>query len=334
MFLCVVLGFFHLQVVLAMSHSLIYYYTLNHGNADLPEYSVVGVLDDCEIQYYDETMEMTVPRQRWMASAFDKSYWAKDTMAVHSIHGIINEQATEWLQQHNTTTGYHYLQGQFGCQLNENSPNIGILKLAYDGRYILSFDKDKLEWIVQDPVFQPFKKKWDKNVKMNQYFKSLLEKDCVQLCKDYYAVGKAYLTRKVVPEVFLDAHKDNSWFLRCSVFGFYPTAIRVSWFQNGQHVSETKSTGVLPNEDGSYQLRSNLGFDPSDGKEYSCHINHSSMPDGKTVIWEGSGKEDRHIGLIGVCVLMLLSAVLAGIYCWTKKRGDYESIRAHRRVNC
>ncbi|XP_072113432.1 major histocompatibility complex class I-related gene protein-like isoform X2 [Mobula birostris] len=352
MFLCVLLCFFHLQVVLSrydvedlenrafhlhhlqnVSHSLIYYYTLNHGNADLPEYSVVGALDGCEIQYYDRTMEMTVPRQKWMAAAFDKSYWAKDTMTEHSIHGIIKGQAIEWLQQHNESTGYHYLQGQFGCQLNDHSPNIGILKLAYDGKYILSFDKDKLEWIVHDPVFQPFKKKWDKNERMNKYFKNLLEKDCVRLCKDYYAVGKTYLTRKVVPEVGLDAQKRNYWFLQCSVFGFYPTAIKVSWFQNEKHVSETKSTGVLPNEDGTYQLRSVLDIDPFDGKKYYCHVNHSSMPNGKTVIWD-SGKKDRHIGLIGVCVLLLLSAILAGIYCWTKKRSDYENIPAHRNVNC
>ncbi|XP_051899562.1 class I histocompatibility antigen, F10 alpha chain-like [Pristis pectinata] len=334
MFMFILLVFFRVQVALAESHSLIYYYTMTHGTADLPEYIVVGVLDGYEIQYYDKNMEVTVPRQEWMAAAFDKSYWAGVTVTQSGFHGIIKGQVTEWLQQRNETANYHYLQGQFGCEVNDPSPNNGILKLAFDGRYAFSFDKDKLKWIVHDPIAQPFKEKWDNNVKMDHYFKSLLENDCVNLWRTYYAVGEAYLTRKVTPEVSLDARKRDRWFLYCNVSGFYPPAISVTWFRNGQRVSEMKSTGILPNVDGTYQLKSVLELDPFDGKVYSCHIDHSSLPDGKTVVWEGNSKEDRHIGLIAVCVLILLSVILGGIVFLRKRRKAYENIRANQNLRC
>ncbi|XP_078272153.1 class I histocompatibility antigen, F10 alpha chain-like [Rhinoraja longicauda] len=334
MVLFLLLSFFRVQEALAGPHTLIYYYTLNHASTHLPEYSVVGVLDGCEIQYYDKNMVITVPRQKWMAAAFDRSYWVRNTVSENGFHGIIKGQVDEWMRRVNETANYHYVQGQFGCEVNDHSPNVGILKLAYDGRYAFSFDKDKLKWTVHDPVAESFKKKWDKNEKMNRYFKSLLENDCVDLWKTYYAIGKTYLTRKVSPEVSLAARPDDHSVLYCTVFGFYPPAINVSWLQNGQHISETKSSGVVPNSNGTYHLRSVLEYDPYDGKQYSCHVDHSSLPGGKTIIWEGNGRKDRHIGLIAVCVLISLAIVLAVIVWWRKKRKDYQTIQPNQNMRC
>ncbi|XP_055521883.1 uncharacterized protein LOC129716032 isoform X4 [Leucoraja erinacea] len=196
MILFILLSFFHVQGALAGPHTLIYYYTLNHRSTHLEEYSFVGVLDGCEIQYYDNNMDIAVPRQKWMAAAFDRKYWVTDTFTETGFHGIIKGQVDEWMRRHNETAKYHYTQGQFGCQVNDHSPNVGILKLAFDGRYAFSFDKDKLKWTVHDPIAEPFKEKWDKNEKMNRYFKSLLEHDCVDYWRTYYAIGKTYLTRK------------------------------------------------------------------------------------------------------------------------------------------
>ncbi|XP_055521884.1 class I histocompatibility antigen, F10 alpha chain-like isoform X5 [Leucoraja erinacea] len=326
MILFILLSFFHVQGALAGPHTLIYYYTLNHRSTHLEEYSFVGVLDGCEIQYYDNNMDIAVPRQKWMAAAFDRKYWVTDTFTETGFHGIIKGQVDEWMRRHNETAKYHYTQGQFGCQVNDHSPNVGILKLAFDGRYAFSFDKDKLKWTVHDPIAEPFKEKWDKNEKMNRYFKSLLEHDCVDYWRTYYAIGKTYLTRKVSPEVTLAARTDDHSTLYCTVFAFYPPAINVSWLQNGHHVFETKSSGVIPNNDGTYHLKSVLVYDPYDGKQYSCHVDHSSLPGGKTIIWEGNGKKDRHIGLIAVCVLISLAIGLAVIVWWRKNRraGEFD----------
>uniref|UniRef100_UPI00398F1195 class I histocompatibility antigen, F10 alpha chain-like n=1 Tax=Pristiophorus japonicus TaxID=55135 RepID=UPI00398F1195 len=320
MFLSLVLSFHCLQAALSESHSLLYYYTLNHGSTDLPGYSFLGRLDGCEIVYYDNNMKITVPREQWIAEAFDKSYWDEYTITYAGFHGLIKGQLDRWLQQNNQTSSTHYIQGLFGCELNDANPSRGLLKLAFDGRYAFSFDKDKLVWTVHDPLAQTFKAKWDKETMMNHYFKSLLEKDCVELWKAYYSIGNVSLTRKVSPEVSVVARAGDRWFLHCIVLGFYPQSINVTWLKNGEHAPETKSTGVLPNEDGTYQLTTSLEFDPYDGKQYSCHIEHSSLSGGKTVPW-GKVEKDKHVGLIVVCVLVSLAFVMVSIYMW-RRRGE------------
>ncbi|XP_067834250.1 class I histocompatibility antigen, F10 alpha chain-like isoform X2 [Heptranchias perlo] len=322
MFLFALLSFYRFQRVESESHSLLFYYTLNHGSADLPEYSVMGRLDGCEIHYYDSNMKITVPRQQWLADAFDKRYWEEYTITEAGFHGLIKGQFDRWLQQSNETSSIHYVQGVFGCELNDNNPSGGVLKFAFDGRYALSFDKDKLVWTIHEPIAQPFKVKWDDERKMNLYFKSLLEKDCVDLWRTFYPLGKAILTRKVSPEVSIIARNSDHWFLHCIATGFYPQPINVTWLKNGEHVPETKSTGLLPNEDGTYQLRTTLQFNPYDGKQYACHIEHSSLPGGKTVLWEEKIEKGNHVGLIVAVVLVLLAIIIALTYMWWRRRRD------------
>ncbi|XP_067865840.1 major histocompatibility complex class I-related gene protein-like [Heterodontus francisci] len=325
MFLSLVLSFYRVRTALSESHSLLYHYTLNHGSADLPEYSVMGLLDGCEIDYYDKNMNATIPRQQWMEEAFDKKYWEMYTITQAGFHGLIKGQVDRYLQKINETANAHYIQGIFGCVLNDTNPSGGVLKFAYDGRYAFSFDKDKLVWTVHDPIAQTFKVKWDNEKKMDLYFKSLLEKDCVDLWRTYYSVGKASLTRKVSPKVLVIARSGHRWFLHCIVTGFYPQSISVTWLKNGEHVSESKSTGLLPNEDGTYQITKFLEFDPYDGKSYSCHIEHSSLPGGKTVPWEEKVKKERHVGLIVMLVLLSL-AIIVLIYMWRRRRRAYNAV--------
>ncbi|XP_078073757.1 class I histocompatibility antigen, F10 alpha chain-like [Mustelus asterias] len=322
-FLSLALCFYRVQTV--ASHSLLYQYILSHGLADLPQYSVIGLLDGCETDYYDNTISTIVPRQKWMAEAFNKNYWEHCTITEAGFHGIIKGQFDSWLREENQTASIHYVQGLFGCELNGNKASSGILKFAFDGRYILSFDINTLVWTAHDPVAEELKAKWDKLKDMSLYFKSLLEKDCVNLWWTYYAFGNTSLTRKVIPQVSVTAREGPGWFLHCAVRGFHPQSINVTWLKNGLQVPETKSTGLLPNEDGTYQLTTTLQFDPYDGKQYCCHIEHSSLPGGKTVAWEGKMKKDKHIGLI-VAVVVVLLAVIVFIYIKWRRRREYNAV--------
>ncbi|XP_072406414.1 class I histocompatibility antigen, F10 alpha chain-like isoform X2 [Chiloscyllium punctatum] len=319
--LLLLLNVFRVQPSLTESHSLLYQYNLNHGDKDLPEYSFLGILDDCEIFYFDSNMKVTIPRQQWLVDAFDKAYWDECTITEVGFHGLIKGQADGWLQKENQTSRTHYLQGLFGCELHEATPSEGILKFALDGKYILSFDKDALVWIVHDPVAEEFKTKWDKETKMNHYFKNLLENDCIDQWKAIYFFGNASLSRKISPEVSLIAKDGHHWFLHCIVIGFYPQSINVTWLKNGKHADETTSTGLLPNEDGTFQLKTTLQFDPYDGNQYACHIEHSSIPGGKTVLWEGKVKDSNNVGMIVLAVLVSLAIIVIIFIWWRRRRG-------------
>ncbi|CAM2101364.1 unnamed protein product [Caretta caretta] len=68
--------------------------------------------------------------------------------------------------------------------------------------------------------------------------------------------------------------------LVCRVTGFYPRPVRVAWLQDGEEVGpggRLSSSGILPNADLTYQLRSSLAVEPGDGHSYACRVEHSSL---------------------------------------------------------
>lgn len=74
----------------------------------------------------------------------------------------------------------------------------------------------------------------------------------------------------------------------CHVTGFYPREVRVEWLgANELPLTEGVISGeVLPNGDGTYQLRKILTVLEGQGAQsYSCQVAHSSVPENITVSW-------------------------------------------------
>ncbi|CAM4639400.1 unnamed protein product, partial [Lepidochelys olivacea] len=68
--------------------------------------------------------------------------------------------------------------------------------------------------------------------------------------------------------------------LVCRVTGFYPRPVCVAWLQDGEEVGPgwwLSSSGILPNADLTYQLRSSLAVEPGDGHSYACRVEHSNL---------------------------------------------------------
>lgn len=79
--------------------------------------------------------------------------------------------------------------------------------------------------------------------------------------------------------------------LICSVHGFYPKHIRVTWQKNGNNVtSDVTSTDELSNGNWLYQIHSYLEFTPKTGEKITCMVEHASLPEPKLYEW---GKSDR-----------------------------------------
>lgn len=101
--------------------------------------------------------------------------------------------------------------------------------------------------------------------------------------------------------------------LVCRVTGFYPRPIRVAWLQDGEEVApggRLSSSGILPNADLTYQLRSSLAVEPGDGHSYACRVEHSSLGGQSLLIPWGRGTSCG----VGVrsCSLGLFLHVLSG----------------------
>ncbi|XP_021449969.1 H-2 class II histocompatibility antigen, A-U beta chain-like [Oncorhynchus mykiss] len=87
--------------------------------------------------------------------------------------------------------------------------------------------------------------------------------------------------------------------LECSVLGFYPQEVRVSWLRDRLETTiAVTSTDTLANGDWSYQLHSYLEFRPQRGESVSCMVEHPSLDEPLEVVWgERPGEEREYCGL-------------------------------------
>ncbi|XP_060706688.1 major histocompatibility complex class I-related gene protein-like [Hemiscyllium ocellatum] len=307
-------------------HILAFYYVLNLGQAELPEYSLVVMLDDHHIVYFDSTLEWCVPRQQWMAQSFPKDHWIMMTITMAGLHGLVKGNIEIFYQQHRGGSGLFFVQGMCGCQLHSDNSTDGFIKLGYNGQDAFVFDKDAMSWIAFNPEFQALADRLNLHSFMNKYFKTLLEKDCVKWLQIYLEFGQAALQRRVTPEVFISSRTDGERVLKlsCLVTGFYPGAIEVTWLRNGVVVLEVESSDVLPHQDETYRVTKTMEVSRDDGERYSCHIEHVSLMWELDVPWErmshGGIKLETVIRATAISLTLLV--VIIGIGFWGKRWGD------------
>ncbi|XP_043540274.1 beta-2-microglobulin-like [Chiloscyllium plagiosum] len=175
------------------------------------------------------------------------------------------------------------------------------MRLGFYGKDYLSFDQDRMRWITTNHNAVKTKEKW---VLMNPgtNIGKHLEQGFVQDLKRYLQAGKQYFGRKVQPEVFISRREPNGQdkplTLSCLVTGFYPVDIEVTWLRNGEVMSESQSSGVRPNHDGTHQIQKEIEINAGDEDQYSCHIEHSSLAEAQLYQW-GEGLES-----VCLCVSM------------------------------
>lgn len=74
--------------------------------------------------------------------------------------------------------------------------------------------------------------------------------------------------------------------LLCSVTGFYPGAIEIRWFRNGQEQREgVLATGLIRNGDWTFQTVVMLEMTPELGDVYTCLVDHPSLLSPVSVEW-------------------------------------------------
>ncbi|XP_058864979.1 class I histocompatibility antigen, F10 alpha chain-like [Acipenser ruthenus] len=315
----------------AGTHSLWYFFMGFSEGTGLPEFMTMGMLDDEQIDYYDSVMKKTVPKQDWMERSEDPEYWEGETEGAVGTQQSFKLNIRITMQRFNQTGGVHTLQRMYGCELDEDGTKRGFFQDGFDGKDFLSFDKDTLTWTA--PVMQAVitKHKWDANRAGNQYWKGYLETECIEWLQKYVQYGRETLERRVPPAVTLlqrKARGSADTEVLCHVTGFFPRAVEVTWVRDGRdHLEEGVQSGeVLPNQDGTYQLRKILTVSPEEQRRhiYSCQVDHVSFTEKQNYIWDPnmrSNSEDNEvtrcrcsssIRLVvgGVGVLALAAAVI------------------------
>ncbi|MBN3298256.1 HMR1 protein, partial [Amia calva] len=284
-------------IALTETHSLT---ALRMGTTDgteLPEHIAMWMVDDVRYSYYNSTVGKPVPLFDWFNTTEGREFW--DRRFEHMIDGHkIFQWSVRKIAQDFNHTGVHTYQYVGRCELDDDGTKRVKVYHACDGKDFISLDVHTMSWVAVVPQAVVYKRKREADPASQQIISRYYRKDCFDFLKTFLKFGKETLQRKVRPEVSVIDRKDSRSAgveVLCHVTGFYPRTVNASWVRDGQAVLEEGlwRGEVLPNGDGTYQLRKTLtvSAEEQEKRSYSCRVEHSSLEEPMTVKW---GKTQRY----------------------------------------
>ncbi|XP_030645178.1 class I histocompatibility antigen, F10 alpha chain-like [Chanos chanos] len=257
---------------------------------DLPEYFQTTTVDDLPVLYYDSAMKSAVPVPDWINSTTAQQLWSYFASRANFNKAALIRGLKFAIQEFNLTGASTNIYQAYGrCNLHSNGTTQAFLTHAFNGKDFLSLDIETKTFIATVPQAIPYKRLREKNRVDLDFLVSAYETLCFEIINIFLQYDPR-LRMKSVPEVRI-FEKRNSAFteITCHVTGFYPRTVQVQWFGSDmQPVVEGVIEGeVLPNGDGSYQIRKSVVIpaEHTDIHHYSCVVQHSSIPGNITEIW-------------------------------------------------
>ncbi|XP_041755079.2 major histocompatibility complex class I-related gene protein [Coregonus clupeaformis] len=294
------------------SHSLWAVATYIIGETPFPEFTVVLMLDEVQVGYYDSNNKQSIYRG---LNPTDKIY---DDLAQEGddvfgeIYYDMKERSVQLKHHLNLTEGIQVQQRMAGCEMldigepamimfKDNFNAIYTDQMVYYNMTHFKYDAGKLlpGW---DGMMQAYKRRLYEN--------DLLPR-CIKTLTTFLKKENNIVMRKVPPRLRL-IKKEVSGGLQvsCLAFGFYPRHINLTLLRDGQPVAEQELAGgeVLPSGDGTYQLRKSLEVSTEELKKrhnYTCTASHLSLDNKLDVSWE-SGAERVHLSTLSALFLFNL----------------------------
>ncbi|XP_059495571.1 class I histocompatibility antigen, F10 alpha chain-like isoform X1 [Stegostoma tigrinum] len=301
-------------------------YTAVSGIEKFPAFSGVAMINGVEVDYYDSNIRQMMPRQQFMADSFSEDFWKMLTDIGNSRTDTAIENLNLIMKNMNQTSGIHTLQWIRSVEVSDDGSMKRSMRFGFDGKDFISLEPDRMRWVATNHFAVKLKEKWDSDESWNNYWERYLLGVYIQRLKQYLEAGKEYFKRKVQPEVFIfrsePNRQDKPLTLSCLVTGFYPADIEVTWLRNGEVLSETQSSGIRPNHDGTHQIRKEIEISAGDEDQYSCQIEHSSLAEAKLYQWQifENSVERFHLAILIGLVTAVSSIV--GIIIWKKPWKD------------
>nr|AAI67625.1 LOC100170569 protein [Xenopus tropicalis] len=246
----------------------------------LPQYSITAFVDDIMIGRYSSNtrdIEMFVPVPEILSRHVRRKMEYAFHLEEEEKKGL--EKIMEFSNMTYGSADIHVYQKKFICELDDDGSVGGFQEAAFDGEGFATFDKEK-------GVFVPLTQKASDVIRQcancDLYAKSdkfYMENYCIHDLKLYLPYLIKLLDKKVPPKVKVSSSESESGTkLHCRVYGFYPRDVEVKWIKNGRdEIHSEEAAQILPNPDGTYQIRVSVGVTPEGGATYSCHIDHSSL---------------------------------------------------------
>uniref|UniRef100_W5LWA2 Ig-like domain-containing protein n=1 Tax=Lepisosteus oculatus TaxID=7918 RepID=W5LWA2_LEPOC len=314
------------------THSMSWSFTLTQEAQWIPKFAVVGYLDGLPMEYYDSTHERVVSRRHWRPDPAPAENEEEKKGAAEHTYISMFEKLQLAKKHFNHSGGLHTYQRQAGCELSDDGTQLFHARDAYDGQDLLQYNMDHLRW---DPLVPELKNDealmHSDDIEQNNTYQPL----CIQVLKSYLEQEKDRPVMRVKPRVQVfqkTSALSGGTEVTCLATGFYPRALELTLLRDRRPVPEQELTGgeVLPNGDGTYQLRKSLALSKEEEERrerhrYTCRVQHSGLDNMLEVAREP--EPDLDTGLIaGVVIGVLIVALVlpvAACVLWRKKgRGE------------
>ncbi|XP_059571295.1 antigen-presenting glycoprotein CD1d2-like [Alligator mississippiensis] len=272
--------------------------------------------------------------QPWVQSAISPEHWHDLELLIHLYLADFIHQVNVWVQQE----GLRYpfvTQCSVGCELLPSGASRGAYNASLGGEDLVSFSSGK--WVAQrqDKLALHVRDSLNRDKDLTDGLEDFLNHTCIQDLQILLRNGKEVLERQERPVAVVFAQQPPAaselpLLLVCRVTGFYPRLIHVAWLRDGEELPPgpgINSTGLLPNADLTYQLRSVLAVDPGAGHRYACHVEHSSLGGHNLIIpWESRSPWKTKV-TVGILVTLLIVVMLVGAMAYLQwRRRRYQDI--------
>uniref|UniRef100_W5LWS5 Major histocompatibility complex class I-related gene protein-like n=1 Tax=Lepisosteus oculatus TaxID=7918 RepID=W5LWS5_LEPOC len=179
------------------SHSLWYFLTLTTGPSQFPEFMVVGMVDDVQVEYYDSDIGKMISRRHWCPDAEVKEADNKE-FAVKDFYFGMRDKLQVLMSHLNHTGGHRTYQVIAGCELDDDgSARFGRWD-AYNGQDAMNYNMMSYGYTVLIPGVVMDKARLQVTKFMMDTFYQPL---CVRVLKSYLQQERSRLMRRVKPRV-------------------------------------------------------------------------------------------------------------------------------------
>ncbi|XP_033976036.1 major histocompatibility complex class I-related gene protein-like [Trematomus bernacchii] len=308
----------------AVPHSLQYFYTGSSQVPNFPEFVVVGLVDDIQIDHYDSNTRRAVTKQDWMnrVTEDDPQYLERNTGYYVGDQQRFKVNIDILKQRFNQTGGVHIFQQMYGCDWDDETGEVkGYDHFGFDGEDFLILDLETESWIAPRPQAVFTKQSWDKDKAKMAQKKNYYTQRCPEYLKKYVNLGRSSLMRTEIPSVSL-LQKSPSSPVSCHATGFYPDRALMFWTRDGEELHENVDHGeILPNHDGSFQMSVDLdvsSFPAEHWGKYRCVFQLSGVEEDHVIVLDSAvirtnrGNPLLLLFIIGA-VVAALALLLAGI---------------------
>eukprot|EP00079_Xenopus_tropicalis_P019245 XP_012808704.2 PREDICTED: class I histocompatibility antigen, F10 alpha chain-like [Xenopus tropicalis] len=312
------------SVVYSGSHTLHYDVTIvSAPTPGVPRYLVSMYVDGVQYGKYNSDIrhaEALYPSLRALSEHIERqTQYAQE-------HEMRQRHRLNFLKGYLNTKGNgNIYQRRLACELYEDGTIGGYEEIAFDGKEFFSFDKERVVYVPVTQEAAMLSYLW--NIRYDPTdTKIYMENDCIEHIKLYLPYISTDLEKKIPPKVKVSSSESESGTkLHCRVYGFYPRDVEVKWIKNGRdEIHSEEAAQILPNPDGTYQIRVSVGVTLDKNSNYSCLVDHSSLE--TPMIVNFVPNNGRHLYFI------ISASVILGIFIY-RKRMTKDSQGSHEPVS-